>query len=361
MMKVVLICLFFSTAASANSPSLCRRLLDAFFSTTPPSKTAVLEREIKQRFIKIGVQHVKTIERATGVSEDEYFTGLSNLSEALNMPTLMWNFVKFDSVYITRRGGVSVRLDIFGEPYVNIPHDMPAASIPNALSNSLMEFGIERKIRKRKGILGIVGGSENFSHPLEYGNALEAFYNALVKGPVPEELGKLYEINITKGHGFSSSFWSSEISNEGLFRASLDVPGRVHAVENLEGMAVAVLESEVTSRLAKNYSWRGYRRNIDSVIVNGGVDPRAYKRVLKKLIAKLIDSSIMAPNKAQQGNTGGVDLSNLRRIHIVKAGVEFSTHHHSASDGTSLVDLIFPENAVIDPLAFSHFLTKPSP
>ena len=360
MMKVVLICLFLSTAASANSPSLCRRLLDTFFSTTPPSKTAVLEREIKQRFIKIGVQHVKTIERATGVSEDEYFTGLSNLSEALNMPTLMWNFVKFDSVYITRRGGVSVRLDIFGEPYVNIPHDMPAASIPNALSNSLMEFGIERKIRKRKGILGIVGGSENFSHPLEYGNALEAFYNALIKGSIPEELGKLYEINVTKEGKTSFSFWSSEISNEGLFRASLNVP--VHKVSDLEGMAVAVLESEVTSRLAKNYSWRGYRRDVDNIMVVGDdVDRKAYKRLLKKLIDKLIDGSIMVPNRAKQGNTGGVDLSNLGRIYIKEAGVEFSTHHHSASDGTSLVDLIFPENAVIDPLAFSHFLTKPSP
>ena len=359
MMKVVLICLFFSTAASANTPSLCKRLLNSLFSTTLPSKTAVLEWGIKQRFYERHGLRIKTLERAMGVSDDDYSIGLSNLEEALDFDVPIWNSVQFDSVYITRRGDTSVRLDIFGEPYVNIPSNMSRHSSPSllfTLSSSLMEFGIERKIRKRKGILGIVGGRENFSHRLEYNNALENFYDVLETGLVPEELGKLYEISITKEKNISFSFWSSDISNEGLFRASLNVPA--HAVRDLEGMAVAVLESEVTSRLAKNYSWRGYRRDIDNVmVVEDGVNRKAYKEVLKKLIAKLIDSSIMVPNKARSGNTGGVDLANLQRIHITKVGSQFTAHHYSASDGTPLVDLFFPENAVIDPLAFPHLLS----
>ena len=357
MIKIILISLFFSTAVSAKIPPWCKRAFDVLFSTTPPSRTAVLEREIKRNLSLVDGMHIKTLERAAGVSEDDYFMALSNLSDALHRHGF-WSPVKFDSIYVTRRGGVSVRLDIFGEPYVNIPHDAPASSLHSALVNSLLEFGIERKIRKRRGILGIVGGSENFSDQLEYGNALENLYFTLSQGPIPEELGKLYEINLTKEDKISFSFWSSDISNEGLFRASLNVPARVAAAGDLEEIAIAVLEAEVTSRLARNYSWRGYRRDIDNVmVVDDGVDRRAYKRLLKKLIAKLIDNSLMTPNKARQGNTGGVDLANLERIHIVKAGNQFFAHHYSVSDGTPLVDISFPVNAVIEPLAFPHLLS----
>ncbi len=355
MMKVAFIYLFLSTAAAANASSLCRWATDTLFLMTRPSESSVLERQIKQKFYALHDQRVKSVEKATGVDEDDYFAGLSNLAKALDgRDVTARNPVKFDSIYITRRGGISVRMDIFGEPYVNIPHNTPKDSIHPALSNSLLEFGIERKLKKRRGILGIVGRGENLSDG-EYGDALETFYKALEEGPVPEELGKLYEITITKEKGFSSSFWSSDISNEGLFRASLNVPA--HVVDDLEGMAIAVLELEATNRLAKNYSWRGYRNGIDNIMVGSGVDRKVYKEVLKKLIAKLTDSSIMVPNKFRSGNTGGVDLANLGRIHIINTSGAFTARHYSARDGAPLVDLFFPANATIDPFAFPHFFS----
>ena len=364
MVKVAFIGLFFSTAASASIPPLCVRLWRGLVPATSPSRTAVLEQKIVQKFSVATGLRIKTIERAAGVSEDDYFAGLSNLNQAVHMGLWVPTSLKFDSIYITRRGGVSVRLDIFGEPYVSVPHDMSPSYFPLTLFNNLLEFGIERKIRKRRGILGIVGGSENFSDELEYGNALENLYFTLSQGPIPEELGKLYEINLTTEDKISFSFWSSDISNEGFFRASLNVPARVAAAGDLEEIAIAVLEAEVTSRLAKNYSWRGYRKDIDNVmVVEDGVDRSAYKRMLRKLIARLIDNSLMLPTRKgpRQVNTYGVDLSNLGRIYITEAGNEFSSHRYLANDGTPQINLSFPVNAVIDLFFIHQFLARPSP
>ena len=64
-------------------------------------------------------------------------------------------------------------------------------------------------------------------------------------------------------------------------------------------------------------------------MVGNGVDRKVHKGVLKKLIAKLTDSSIMVPNKFRSGNTGGVDLANLGRIHIINTSGAFTARHYS--------------------------------
>ena len=349
-MKAVLISLFFSTAALANTPSLCRRLLDTFFPTTPPSRTAVLERQIKQKFLTFSELHIKTIEKATGVDEDDYFTGLSNLNLALKAG-VVWDSVKFDSIYITKSSGIGVHLDTSGKLYVNIPHDMPAHSILPTLSTSLLEFGIERKLKKRKSLLRILNRDESLPED-EYREALEVFYKVLDKGPIPEELEKI--------HGITIYEWSirgdlpreldisyledSGISEQGVLRAHLAMP--VRSVLDLEGMAIAVLELEVAQRLIKDYSYHDPSLRFGPVVVNDGVDRKMYKRVLKKLIERLTDNSITTSKNLQP------DLKNLRRIHVVKyvndeGGVNYYSGKSFTSDGDHFFDLFFPDEIVL--------------
>ena len=350
MMKMALICLFLLTSASVGASFSCADLVIDILLGRPfryanlllSPTTFALKRKIIRRFSQLGGHHPYIIQRGNGISKDDYRKGLASLATALEGSDPIWNQVKIASIFINDSSRIYVRPDL-NSVNVRIPYNAATHSLASNLSIRLLEFAIERKFNKRLGRANDRGLTD-----VQYKNALEAFYNALEKGPIPEEVSKIDSIYITKGGDISSNW--TKLSSEGIFQTDLRIPA--HAVEDLEGLAIGVLELEVGKRLARNYAYIDRQREIGNAIVNAGVDRQTYREVLKKIIKKLIEDSVVVENFRPE-DTDSIGLKNLARIHITEGGRDSIRER---DDG--LFDLYLPVGMILDdaPLALPSSL-----
>ncbi len=340
MIRVTFVCLFLSTAASADVSDSCFRAFGiltekaAHYVVAPFSpKKFALKQKIMRRFSQLGGHRIHGIEKSYSLDRSDYLKGLANLGLALEDADPIWNQIKLNSIFITESSSISIHLNTVGLPYASIPYDTVAHSLVLNLSIELLEFGIRRKLKKNWPFIKNKGLAGN-----KYQNALQAFYNALEKGPIPEELGKLRDVIITRKGDISYDPSTRVRGEEGLM-ADLYVPA--HAVEDLEGIAVGVLESEVGARLFKDYTYISHYRYIGNAVVNDGVERKTYREVLKKMIKKLTE-----------GPT--IDLKNLAHIHITKGGGEVSVRQR----GDGLFDFYLPAEIILNdaPLALPSSL-----
>ena len=341
LMRMALIFLFLSISASADVLDSCIRatgilLNKAAHYLSPPftPKTFFLKRKIMRRFSQLGGYRIHSIVKHYGLSNDNYLKGLGNLNFALENADPIWNKVKLKAIFIGDTTNTLVHLDLFGLCVISIRYNEEAHSIPLKLSAGLLGFGIKDKLKKdcpfpikSKGLTGE-----------QYKNALEAFYNALEKGPIPKELKKLRGITIIK-EGSISYAWSF-LPGEDMPRPVLNIPA--HIVSDLERVAIGVLESQVAEKMAEDYAYSGYSINIDNAIVNDGVERQTYREVLEKMIEKLTEGSIAKENLRPE-DPDPLDLRNLARIHITKVG-EVSTRQR----GDGLFDLYLPADVILD-------------
>ena len=343
LIRMALIFLFLSISASADVLDSCFRAFDTLVDKTVYYASApfALKRKIMHGFSQLGGHRIRRISQGIDIDRDDYLKGLANLAHALEDVGPVWKRIKLDTIFISGNSDITVLKSQTGELIVGIPYDMAAHSFSLDLSIGLLEFGIRHKIKESM-FLHNIKNKGLTRH--QYKNGLEAFYNALEEGSIPEELSKLREITITRGGLIDSS--RPLLSNQSTFRTDLHF--LVYAASDLEGMAIAVLESEVGERLARNYNaYRVYYRDIGNVIVSAGANRQTYREVLKKMIKKLSETSAV-----------GLDLRNLMRIHITKAGEEISSRQW----GDGLFDLYLPADVILDdaPINFPRFLL-PSP
>ena len=317
MMKVALIFLFFSTSVSAGVFKSCGDLAFGILLGRPvlyanvlvAPTTFALKRKILRRFSQLGDHRPYLIGNAKGIDKDSYRKGLANLATALENSDPIWDRVQIISLSISDSSQIHISSDL-RSAYASIPYNAETHSLSTNLSIRLLEFAIERKFKKRFSRANDRGPTR-----VQYKNALEAFYNALEKDSIPEEMSKIGTVTITKGGDISSSW--SKLTDEGIFQTDLRIPA--HAVSDLEGIAIGVLESEVGKRLARDYAYIDRQGTIGNAIVNAGVDRQTYREVLKKMIRKLAKDSIIVENFRPE-DTDSVGLKNLARIHITEAG-----------------------------------------
>ena len=342
MMKVALISLFFSTAASAGILDSCAKAFwilsgkaDHYVSAPILPKAFALKRKIIRRLSELGGHRIHVIEESYRIGRSDYLKGLANLSLALEDTDPIWNRIKLSSITIGNSSRMYIDLDLFGLPYAYIPYNMATRSLSSDLSIRLLEFGIERKLKKDRTQLYFInkGLSDN-----QYKGTLEAFYNALEKGPIPEELGKLRDVIITRKGGISSSW--SRLTDEDILQTDLNIPA--HAIEDLEGLAIGVLESEVGARLARDYAYTGLDKGIGNAIVGAGVDRQTYREVLKKMVKKLAEGHITVESFRPEG-PDSIGLKNLARIHITEGGRDFTRERDD-----NLFDLYLPAGIILD-------------
>ena len=343
-MRMALIFLFLSISASVQATFSCARAYGILLGKTNhyigapfAPRAFILRRKIMRRFSQLGGHRIHSIIKDNSIDNSDYLKGLANLAHALEDADPIWSRIKLSSIFITNNSRIFIHLDLFGLPTAHIPYDVAAHSFSSNLSKRFLEFGIERKLKKDWSFRIKNKGLTN----VQYKNALEAFYNALEKGPVPEEMRKVSDVNIAKGGDVSS--FRSDLTDEDIFQIGLTIPS--HTVEDLEGIALGVLESEVGERLARNYAYFGRHRGIANAIVSDGVDRQTYREVLEKMIEKLIEGSIAIDAAKNLGpeDPDPLDLRNLARIHITKAG-EVSTRQR----GDGLFDLYLPADVILD-------------
>ena len=349
MIKLVLICLLFSTAVSANVLYSCAKaygiLLNktAHYVSAPFSpKAFAFKQKIMRRFSELGGHRMYGIEKSPSIGRSDYLKGLANLSLALEDSGPIWNRIKLNSITIDDDSRIYIRSDLLGLPYATIPYNMATYSLLSGLSIRLLEFGIRRKLKRGDWSFRINNRGLTTN---QYQNALEAFYNALERGPLPEEMSKINDITISKGEGDDISPRWQQLTIEGIFQTDLVIP--VHAIEDLEGLAIGVLESEVGKRLADNYGHIDRHREIGSAIVGDGVDRQTYREVLKKMVKKLAEGQIAVESFRQEG-PDSIGLKNLARIHITEGGRDFTRERDD-----NLFELYLPADIILDdaPLA----------
>ena len=351
LMRMTLIFLFLSTSASAGTFNSCSHFAFDILVGRPMRHANVLlaptafalKRKILRRFSQLRGHRPYLITKGSGVDKDDYRKGLANLATALEDFGPIWGQVKISAIAITDSSRIGIAQDVFGLISVDIPYNIPTRSLSLNFSSRLLEFAIGRKLKNRS----FSAKNEGLTR-VQYKNALEAFYNALEKGPVPEEMEKLDDIAITKGSDISSPW--SKLTDEDIFQTDLHIP--VHAVEDLEGMAISVLEVEIGKRLARDYAYIGRYGKVGNAIVNAGVDRQTYREVLKKIMKKLTEDSIIVENFRPE-DTDSVGLKNLARIHITDAGRDSIRER---DDG--LFDLYLPAGMILDdaPLALPSSL-----
>ena len=349
LMRIALICFFLSTSASANVLDSCAKVYGIllgkpvhYANLLLSPTTFALKQKIMRRFSQLGGHRPYLIANISGINKDDYRKGLANLATALEGSGPIWDRVKILSLSISDSSRIRIHQDL-NSAYAEIPYNTATHSLSINLSIRLLEFAIERKFKQRLSRANNAGLTN-----VQYKVALEAFYNALEKGPVPEEMEKLDDIAITKGSDISSPW--SKLTDEDIFQTDLHIP--VHAVEDLEGMAISVLEVEIGKRLARDYAYIGRYGKVGNAIVNAGVDRQTYREVLEKIIKKLTEDSIIVENFRPE-DTDSIGLKNLARIHITDAGRDSIRER---DDG--LFDLYLPAGMILDdaPLALPSSL-----
>ena len=247
MMKVALICLFLSTSASAGAFKSCADLAFHILLGRPfhyanilftPTVFA-LKRKIMRRFSQQG-GHRPYVILKSGIDKDDYRKGLANLAIALEDSGPIWDRVKISSIVINDTSRIHVYWDL-NSVSVHIPYNAETHSLALNLSSRLLEFAIGRKLKKQSFSVENKGLTK-----VQYKNALEVFYNALEKGPIPGEISKVDDITITK-EGDISFPWS-KLTDKGIFQTDLHgpkVPDRMD-LRNLAGIHITKVGGEVS-------------------------------------------------------------------------------------------------------------------